>query len=286
MTVLESLRRDYHRQICATILGHRPNSTVYSIADSASATSRALSERLIAKIGLPTCTNPPVGQSAGKYFTDFTRVFLEQAFACLGHVRPGEWVFSVSQANQGITAYDQYAHLADLDRLARENLEVKAVLGADYLITPDIVIARRPVPDADLNRNPDEPLVGDDGLAALTPLRAANNSAATLHASVSCKWTMRSDRAQNSRTEALNLIRNRKGKTPHIVAVTFEPMPTRLASIALGTGDIDCTYHAALPELEAAVRDSGNEDQREMLDVLVQGRRLRDIGDLPFDLAM
>lgn len=31
------------------------------------------------------------------------------------------------------------------------------------------------------------------------------------HASISAKFTMRSDRAQNSRTEALNLIRNRKG---------------------------------------------------------------------------
>ena len=53
---------------------------------------------------------------------------------------------------------------------------------------------------------------------------------------------MRSDRAQNSRTEALNLIRNRKGNLPHIVVVTGEPMPARIASLALGTGDIDCVY--------------------------------------------
>ena len=35
---------------------------------------------------------------------------------------------------------------------------------------------------------------------------------------------MRSDRAQYSRTEALNLIRNRKGRLPHIVVVTGEPL--------------------------------------------------------------
>jgi hypothetical protein len=55
----------------------------------------------------------------------------------------------------------------------------------------------------------------------------------------SSKWTIRSDRSQNSRAEALNLIRNRKGHLPHIVVVTGEPLPSRLASITLGTGDID-----------------------------------------------
>ena len=97
---------------------------------------------------------------------------------------------------------------------------------------------------------------------------------------------MRSDRAQNSRTEALNLIRNRKGKTPHIVAVTAEPMPTRLASLALGTGDIDCVYHIALMELISAVETTENQDQAEVLDTLVEGKRLRDISDLPFDITL
>jgi hypothetical protein len=62
-------------------------------------------------------------------------------------------------------------------------------------------------------------------------------------------------------------------------------MPTRIASIALGTGDLDCTYHGALDELMEAVEETQNEDQRDMLKTLVQGRRLRDISDLPFDLA-
>jgi acetylornithine deacetylase/succinyl-diaminopimelate desuccinylase-like protein len=42
------------------------------------------------------------------------------------------------------------------------------------------------------------------------------------------------------RSTGLNLIRNRKGHTPHIAAMTAEPLPTRLASLALGTGDLDC----------------------------------------------
>lgn len=66
----------------------------------------------------------------------------------------------------------------------------------------------------------------------------------------------------------------------------MEPMPSRIASIALGTGDIDCTYHAALFELMEGTKESGRDDQAEMLLDMVNGRRLRDISDLPFDLAI
>jgi hypothetical protein len=84
----------------------------------------------------------------------------------------------------------------------------------------------------------------------------------------------------------LNLVRNRKGNLPHIVAVTAEPLPTRLASLALGTGDLDCVYHFALNELWEAIVRIDNKDQFDMLKTLVDGRRLRDISDLPFDLAI
>ena len=126
----------------------------------------------------------------------------------------------------------------------------------------------------------------EDPIALLTPLREGNEARAPyiLHASISCKWTLRSDRGQNARTEALNLIRNRKGHTPHIAAVTAEPLPTRIASLALGTGDLDCVYHFALPELQAAIVETNNIDQMDMLTTLVDGKRLRDISDLPFDL--
>ena len=97
---------------------------------------------------------------------------------------------------------------------------------------------------------------------------------------------MRSDRAQNSRTEALGLIRNRKGHLPHIVVVTGEPMPSRLASLALGTGDIDCIYHFALYELVEAVKNIGAEDSMELLNILIHGKRLKDISDLPLDLTV
>jgi len=97
---------------------------------------------------------------------------------------------------------------------------------------------------------------------------------------------MRSDRAQNVRTEALNLIRHRKGHTPHVVVVTAEPLPSRLASLTLGTGDLDCVYHVALPELTAAVERLNDTTAQDLLHTMITGQRLRDIADLPLDLAI
>ena len=97
---------------------------------------------------------------------------------------------------------------------------------------------------------------------------------------------MRSDRAQNARSEALNLIRSRRGRTPHIVVLTAEPLPSRLASLALGTGDIDCVYHIALPELRAAAAALSKPKASQLLELMIDQRRLKDISDLPLDLAV
>ena len=68
------------------------------------------------------------------------------------------------------------------------------------------------------------------------------------------------------------------------MVVVGEPLPGRIASLAYGTGDIDCIYHFALRELIGAASDSDSD--AELLGTLVTGRRLRDISDLPFDLAI
>ena len=173
-------------------------------------------------------------------------------------------------------------HLAHLTQVLKQHPGLRATLG-DYLIKPDIAIGRSPISDQHINKDA-EILQGD--VAKLTPLRASNNPKPILHASISCKWTIRSDRSQNARTEGLNLIRNRKGNTPHIVIVTAEPLPNRIASVALGTGDLDCVYHMALDELRESVKEINDETLNETFDLWVDGKRLRDISDLPFDLAI
>jgi len=71
-----------------------------------------------------------------------------------------------------------------------------------------------------------------------------------------------------------------------VVVVTGEPTPVRISSLALGTGDIDCVYHFALPELVDAADDKGGEDTKELLGMMIEGKRLKDIADLPLDLAV
>lgn len=288
--MLADLRKRYHRQICSDVLGQTAKGH-FTNADGDSKASVAIAAGMAAAIGGPFCpTNAlPPGQTSGTRFAAHTATFLEESFRLLQRLRPGNWVFSAAQGRDGITAYEQYKHLAELRRVAEENREVRVALGGDYLILPDIVVGKEPVADAQIEA--DGQVFGKDArLARLTPFRADNapRPAKTLHASVSCKWTIRSDRAQNTRTEALNLIRNRKGRTPQMIVVTAEPLPSRIVSIAVGTGDIDCTYHAALYEVVQAA-EAQRDQYREQLDdlhTLIEGQRLRDISDLPFDLAI
>ncbi len=220
------------------------------------------------------------GQTSGKQFEEACTVFLQQTFLQLGHLRPGQWHI---QRGSAISGFEQYLHIAALQKIAETNTEVAVALGNDYLIKPDIVIARSPEADEAINKP--KLLVGPNE-ARRAVLRAMNNEHPILHASVSCKWTIRSDRAQNARSEGLNLVKNRKGRLPHVVVITGEPTPNRIASIALGTGEIDCVYHFALPELEETLAELQYDDAKEQISNLVQGKRLRDISDLPLDLAV
>lgn len=179
--------------------------------------------------------------------------------------------------------FAQYEHLAYFNALTTQNAQLAAALGNGHLVAPDVVVYRDLYEDREINATQQ---IVSDGICKMADIRKANGGKPILHASISAKFTMRSDRAQNSRTEALNLFRNRKGRLPHIAAVTAEPMPNRLASLALGTGDIDCVYHFALYELMRAVKEIESDDAIETLETLVQGKRLKDISDLPLDLAV
>jgi len=285
MGKLEEMRKKFHKKVCTTLI-YTKRDDIPSMADVASEGSKNISRSLVKALGFPIRKGKTEGQTAGKGFEDLTRDFLEEVFDYLQHIRPGKWRFSV---HEEISAFTQYKHLAELTRILKTGVEknartdLKSVLG-DYLVTPDIVILRQPLSDKEVNHKTG--LVSPDGVPHLTPLRKINSKNEILHASISCKWTIRSDRAQNARTEALNLIRNRKGNTPHITVVTAEPLPSRIASIALGTGDIDCVYHFALHELQKSVMEVGNETEQEQLEMMVNGSRLRDIADLPFDVAI
>ncbi len=275
---LTQARRRFHAECLAGPITETKG--IPSIADVSNKASREISIGLIAKIGdTQRLSEKPAGQTAGHMFESACQSFLADAFRKLQHLRPG--TFSVERG-KAISLFDQYAHLDELRILADASKELKTHLGTDYLIKPDVVVVRKAESDETINLQ--SPLV-DEGIACQTSLRAANGAISTLHASISCKLTIRSDRVQNTRSEALNLVRNRKGRLPHIAAVTAEPVPSRIAAISLGTGDIDCVYHFALPELVSVLREQERETL-ELVETMIEGQRLRDISDLPLDLVI
>jgi len=286
MNIVE-LRKSYHKEICEKLLRVRRNLRKGDYPNNADGDSK-ISTKIAWGILNQLCKKPKYGnlsgQTAGKIFEEVTKNFIGKSFDLLHHLRPGKWHYFLETE---IANFEQYKDLAEVEDELKKNKKLASTFGQDYIIKPDILVSREPFSDNEINKHK-KLLDVKDKIAVLTPSRKINSKSPKqiLHASISCKWTLRSDRAQNIRTEAINLIRNRKGKLPNIIAVTAEPTLTRIASLALGTGDIDCVYHFALNELINIIHEINDESQLDMLNILVDGRRLRDISDLPFDLVI
>ena len=251
-----------------------------SIADMCSKSSVEFAKGIFLRINAKAGKRVKAQTSGTESETEIEK-FLMNTFRELTSLRPGQWV--IGRGNTAIENFQQFQHLSEIRAATKENAALAASIGQDYLIRPDIVICRKPESDQFLNATK---CIVDDSSANMTGLREINNPHLILHASISCKWTLRSDRAQNARSECLNLIPNRKGKVPHIAVVTAEPLPSRIASLALGTGDIDFVYHVALNELVDAIMATDHDDSKEMIHSMISGNRLRDISDLPLDLAI
>lgn len=272
-------RKSFHAALFDAVL-KTDQDGVPSNADKSSTVSIKIALGIMERLGAESKGARLAGQMSGRKFELVCEEYIRQTFDKLRYMRPGKWEIAGSNS---IAAFDQYEHLADVANAAAANPKLEAALGIDYLIKPDIVVMRHPDDDSTINAAGE---LLDQVHARHSSLRSINNQRPILHASISCKWTLRSDRAQNARSEALNLIRNRKGRLPHVMVVTGEPTPGRIASLALGTGDIDCVYHFALPELVATVGDLLIKNAIRQLDTMIQGRRLRDISDLPLDLVI
>ena len=231
-----------------TLLGRRnAKGQLPNTSDSNSKTSVQIAEHILQALELPT-RDFIASDSPG---TQLEKAVAQHLGDELNRLGPGQ-LWTAKYKDNAISSFAQYRHLARLKKAIDDDKSgtLRIVVGGDYLVKPDVTVTRgreRP------------------------PL---------LHASVSCKWTLRSDRAQNARTEARGLLSNRKGRAPHIVVVTAEPLPSRIASLGFGTGDIDAVYHISYPELLVAVKAEGNPKELQDLNVMVQGDRLRDYNEL------
>lgn len=236
------------------------------------------------------------GQTLGSKFEIATKAFLDDTLLKL------KWHTYLNfqtercgkEGVKALSRYHQYAHMKQLVKKIGHEKSLSAVAGLGYTVRADIVVFCDPVDEGAIKDLAGLDCSGSEVDSAL--LKTDTNLAPLLHANVSAKWTMRTDRGQNSRTEALTLIRNRNGRAPHIVVITAEPLPSRIESVAVGTGDIDCVYHFALPELRSALVELMNSEQeprlrrtlvreKKKLDAMISGHRLKDIAALPLDLA-
>lgn len=70
------------------------------------------------------------------------------------------------------------------------------------------------------------------------------------------------------------------------MSITAEPPLSRIATLARGTSDLDCVYRFALSELLQVITEQEYPDAYDTLNMLVGGRRPRDISDLPLGLCV
>jgi len=283
---LTEARGSFHRELIEKHTLSFSPSGVASNADKQQVTSVKAASSIADTLGADVIEKKLDGQKAGRQFEEAVHGFLQKTFPLFQSLRPGNWeIKNVGGSRNGyqISKYEPYRHLAYLADVIKNDKPLASALGNSYEISPDILVLRSPEPDGVINS--DQQLV-DSSHGTYSIIRQENQKHQIVHAMISCKWTLRSDRAQNARSEALNIIRNRKGRTPHIAVVTGEPSPSRLSSLALGTGDIDTVYHFALPELVEGIEQTGNDEAIDMLGILIDGKRLRDISDLALDLAV
>ncbi|MFI1677168.1 NgoMIV family type II restriction endonuclease [Streptomyces sp. NPDC020607] len=225
-------------------------------ADTSSKPSKALAEGILDYLGVPTKqVLPETPADLGPALELAVRGDLEDALRTIASSR--EWHLDHKKV---VSDFDQYRHLRKVAKAVRENPALRADLGLDYLIKPDVTV----------------------GLTQSSP---STDTAPFLHAAVSCKWTIRSDRVQNVRHEFLQMIRHRRGRLPHLVAVTAEPMPSRIAAIARGTGEVDAVYHIALDALKVSTDAYGSQQQKDDLSECIGQKRLLPYEDLAPTLA-
>lgn len=251
-------------------------------------------------MGVPRDAPPP--ETVGNLLVSELAVDLQQKVSCTAphlEVRP----------ELPLTQFEQYAHLSS-SRDLRSDMSadiIRAVSALDLMASEmhldaeslqalterkDKIIEE--VQAAERNRLNLLNILGEESLLKLdvTVSREVQNPITPTHpldhlvAGFSLKWTLRTDRAQDCRSQGAKMASLRRGRMPHFAAVTMEPRPSMLALLGRGSGDLDCVYHLNLPALALAIDDfcSGSKRSRRAVrdnfNRLREQRRLRDYDEL------
>ncbi|MDO3105820.1 NgoMIV family type II restriction endonuclease [Mycobacteroides abscessus] len=210
----------------------------------------------------------PRSQRAGDADSEASGTALEKAIesnlrGSLDSSDPGRtWIVSRTGS---VADYAQFTHLSSLQQIIQTNSTLRATFAGDYQVKTDVYVGVE---------NPSDPF-----------------QPPFLHAAISSKWTIRSDRVQNVRHEFATLVKSRRGRCPHLVLVTAEPLPSRLLSIARGTGEVDSVYHLLYDELDMAVssictRKGDYLEQQAAWHEMIDQKRLRPYSALVDDLIL
>ena len=138
--IIKEARESYHRALLDSILTVDANG-VASNADKSSRLSKEIAKG-ITDILLASTQEKSLGQTSGRQFEEINMEFLRNTFPKLSNLRPGSWeIIKLGNNNRVKTSdFSQYEHLAYLNALTKANTELAAVLGNDYMVSPDVII--------------------------------------------------------------------------------------------------------------------------------------------------
>ena len=188
-----------------------------------------------------------------------------------------------ADAPLALARFAQFKHVAELERLGVEEMSIRSSVLMGLAVDPNVLMVRTPLHDNTIN---ERAVLVELTLARRSWLRERYQPKPLLHAALWCRASMSRDTGGAIRASARTLIHLRRGRAPHLVAVTCEFLPSRIVDVALAPGELDCCYHCALPELRSALGAAGAEEELDALNAMVQTQRLRDTSDLFLDLAM
>lgn len=277
------------RDLCRYRENGKPNTS-----DASNALSVEIGEALFAILGVERTTEPVEDEPTGGVFA---RRVVEDLIEQVGHIDDLAVV-----PERRLYAFEQYRHVGALqelrqgssvgfnrawNRLAKyvrrttpaTNLEHVESLIAEVEAQSELQATRLKALVDELG---DESLLGLDVTVSRTE---DERFLPHLEVGLSLKWSLRTDRAQDCRSQGAKMSALRRGRMPHFAALTMEPRPYMLNLLGGGSGDVDCVYHLDLPSLTRAVEEVyvGSPQRlkgRDMFRRLVDQHRLKDYEDL------
>ncbi|MFI0238985.1 NgoMIV family type II restriction endonuclease [Streptomyces sp. NPDC016845] len=275
----------------------RPNTS-----DANDTQSKELGTTFFDAMGISRNSAPP-SQAVGNYMSELMTADLANYFSAqdLDLAVEPEKAFprfeqflhlNVTKELGSNMAKDVVSAIADLETYAARN-KIEPELSAR--LEEHLVRIRSEVQRAEDRRRDLLDVLGQESLLKLdvTVSRTIENKVDPstplqhLLAGFSLKWTLRTDRAQDCRSQGAKMAALRRGRMPHFATVTMEPRPSMLALLGRGSGDVDCVYHLHLPALTEAIDDycSGTKRKgrlgiRDNFRRLCDQRRVRDYDEL------